>query len=45
MRPFPVTVRCLALVGLGFGALPAFAQSANGMAAVPSYARVDLLGS
>lgn len=29
MRPFPVTVRCLALAGLGFGALPAFAQSAN----------------
>jgi outer membrane protein OmpA-like peptidoglycan-associated protein len=29
MRPLTATVRCLALAGLGFGALPAFAQSGN----------------
>jgi hypothetical protein len=29
MRSFTATVRCLALAGLGFGPLPAFAQSAN----------------
>jgi hypothetical protein len=35
MRPFTATVRCLALASLGFGALPAFAQSANVTAFTP----------
>jgi len=44
-KPSFLAVLLVIFVLASTSGIAAFAQSANGMAAVPSYARVDLLGS